>query len=297
LLIVSAHFNVYAEAPLWLRDLTILASDRMEGRRTNSDGSKKAQVFLQERFTEEGLLPLPAYPDYLQAFAHQDRAKIIHGKNVIGWKPGAVDKYLVVTAHYDHLGRKGRRIFNGADDNASGVAAMLTLAHLSRNRPSQCHLVFVATDAEEFGLFGAYAFLRLQTLPQERIFANLNMDMLSQPGGRHELLVSGETTFNGFAEVIEEVIEITQLPMISTDSLSRVGRSFRRNVRANASDHAAFAEQGIPYLYLGAGRHSYYHTPRDTSERINQGFYKRTVNAAWHYLQKMDLLCGAQQVQ
>lgn len=278
--------------PLWIKDIRVLASDAMEGRKTGTPGAQKSRNYIRSRYEEMNLAPPAQYPDYFQPFVHERHSGDLAGQNVVGVREGKADRYLVVTAHYDHLGRKGRRIFNGADDNASGVAAMLTLAQRSAQRENQCHIMFVATDAEEHGLYGAKAFISLNTLPKEQIYANLNLDMLAQPGGRYEILVSGKSTSDDFDNLLSDIRDITGMPMVSTDNRMRIGRTPRRSNLALSSDHAAFAAVGIPYIYLGVGRHSYYHTPRDTSDRIDERFFGLTVESAWQTFQKMDAMCG-----
>jgi hypothetical protein len=81
--------------------------------------------------------------------------------------------------------------------------------------------------------------------------------------------------------------------MMNTDEKQRVGRYPGGKDRTKASDHAVFADKGIPFLFLGVGRHNYYHTPRDTASRINVGFYTQMVEASWQYAKRLDALCGA----
>ena len=281
-----------ASEPVWMQDVNVLADDMMEGREVGSKGSKRSREYLMERYAEIGIEPLPALNDYSQPFSAIRKNKPLAGTNVVGQLRGALDRYIVVSAHYDHIGRKGRRIFNGADDNASGVAAMLYLAAQSQQSGRQCHQVFLASDAEEHGLLGARAFVSSDVVAAKSIFVNLNLDMLSQPGGRKEVLVSGNLSHPAFDGLIEDIELASNMPMIATDEKRRVGRYPSLVDRRKVSDHAAFAEQGIPFLFLGVGRHSYYHTPRDTASRVNQSFYGETVAIAWQYLQKLDALCA-----
>ena len=283
---------VNASEPVWMEDLTVLADDLMEGREVGSKGSKRSREYLIQRYAEIGIEPLPTLNSYGQPFSAVRKNKPLAGTNVVGQLRGALDRYIVVSAHYDHIGRKGRRIFNGADDNASGVAAMLYLAAQSQQSGRQCHQVFLASDAEEHGLLGARAFVSSDVVAAKSIFVNLNLDMLSQPGGRKEVLVSGNLSHPAFNGIIEDIELASNMPMIATDEKRRVGRFPSLADRRKVSDHAAFAEQGIPFLFLGVGRHNYYHTPRDTASRVNQSFYGETVAIAWQYLQKLDALCA-----
>ncbi|MDC8832239.1 M28 family peptidase [Alteromonas gilva] len=288
------------DLPPWMNDLNVLAADVMEGRETGSKGAQRSRDYLLKRYQQIGLSALPTLNDFTHPFTATKNDHVITGINMLGMlnaNPGdgtaePANRYIVVSAHYDHIGRSGRRIYNGADDNASGVAAMLYLATQSQQQQRQCHQVFLASDAEEHGLLGARAFVRAELINKAGIFVNLNLDMLSQPGGRREVLVSGNKSHPAFEQLISDIEFASTMPMIATDERSRVGRYPSNVDRRKVSDHAAFAEQGVPFLFLGVGRHTYYHTPRDTSSRVNQAFYAETVNVAWQYLQKLDALCG-----
>lgn len=282
-----------AQIQSWQTDIEVLAADQMEGRQTGTKGSQRSREYIIGRYSEIGIQPLSTLSSLEQPFTATKDENTIKGTNVVGQLTGKTQRYIVVSAHYDHLGRKGRRIFNGADDNASGVAAMLYLAEQSAQSTRQCHQVFLASDAEEHGLLGARAFVKSGKLPLETVYVNLNLDMLSQPGGRKEILVSGNASHPAFNNLIAGVESITDMPMTPTDEKRRVGRYPNLSDRRKVSDHAAFAEKGIPFLFLGVGRHSYYHTPRDTTSRIDMKFYGETVNAALQYLFKLDELCGA----
>lgn len=286
---------IYADQnPRWMQDVTYLASDKLEGRKTGSEGAKRSRDFIIDRFRELGIAPLAALPSFTQPFTLNNRRdKPVSGVNVVGVNAGRDAPFIVLTAHYDHLGRKGRRIFNGADDNASGVAAMLEIAARTTQQDMQCNWVFLASDAEEHGLLGAKAFVSGHYLDVGSIFGNLNLDMLSQPGGRHELLVSGVNTHTQFTVLAQNIESATGVRMTNTDEKQRVGRYPGSVDRTKVSDHAVFAEQGIPFLFLGVGRHNYYHTPRDTASRINVGFYTQMVEASWQYAKGLDALCGA----
>lgn len=282
-----------ASEPSWIKDLNVLADDQMEGREVGSKGSQRSRAYLVQRYAEIGIEPLPGLNDYGQPFSAIRKGQRLAGTNVVGHLRGRHERYVVVSAHYDHIGRKGRRIFNGADDNASGVAAMLYLAAQSQQSERQCHQVFLASDAEEHGLLGARAFVAAKLVANEAIFVNLNLDMLSQPGGRKEILVSGNLSHPAFNRLIKDIETASEMPMIATDEKRRVGRYPSLADRRKVSDHAAFAEQDIPFLFLGVGRHNYYHTPRDTASRVHKAFYSETVAITWQYLQKLDDLCGA----
>lgn len=116
---------------------------------------------------------------------------------MVGYLPGCTypEHYIAVTAHYDHLGKQGHKIFHGADDNASGVAVMLELAsRLSQRCPAYSY-IFIATDAEEGGLYGSKAFIAAPPLALNNIVLNLNLDMLGRPDRRGRLYLTGAKRF------------------------------------------------------------------------------------------------------
>ena len=117
-----------------MEDVQILSADEMEGRKSPSNGHKLAQAYLINAFKEEGLLPFPSYLSFKQQFTITSNSS--EGANILGYIEGQQhsDTFIVITSHYDHLGKKGSRIFNGANDNASGVAALLALADISQPR-------------------------------------------------------------------------------------------------------------------------------------------------------------------
>ncbi|AWL13068.1 Bacterial leucyl aminopeptidase [Saliniradius amylolyticus] len=194
-----------------------------------------------------------------------------------------------MTAHYDHLGRHGGRVHPGADDNASGVSTLLTLADFMRKVKS-CHsIAFVATDAEEKGLYGAKAFLYQGPVAKEHIKANLNLDMLGHSGRRDVLYLGGPRHY-------PELNQAKRLVLGRFSSFvkeGRDGRGFnydrsRRIDYRNASDHAVFDRAGIPFIFLNGADHKYYHSPRDTLARIDRDYFFRAVDVAKTTLMSLD---------
>src|SRR5690606_9546333 len=160
-----------------LADIAALAADSMEGRRAGSPGGDMARAYLAQRLRSLGLEPAT------QPFTFAARGgDSIQGTNLIVRIPGASggNGAIVVTAHYDHVGVRNGEIYNGADDNASGAAALLSIAAQLRERPLQHDVVLVWLDAEEMGLRGARAFLADPPLPQDSMLVNVNMDMVSR---------------------------------------------------------------------------------------------------------------------
>ena len=187
--------------------------------------------------------------------------------NVAGFLPGATDEYIVAGAHYDHLGLGGEgslspsgaeRVHPGADDNASGVAAILELARLRADRetPARLGMLFVAFAAEEIGLLGSSHWVDHPTRPLDKAVAMLNFDMVGRIDDR-KLYVGGIGTAEPFATLVEEASANHDLRIDS----SRAGSS--------SSDHTSFLAKKIPSLFFFSGLHTDYHKPTDTADKIN----------------------------
>lgn len=183
-----------ADSQRWLNTL---AADAAAGRRTGTAAQQRIGVWLADEFKTLGLQPLG--DSYFQLFAvtNKDGSQTI-GRNVLavlpGTQPTAQAEYLLLSAHYDHIGHQAGsgadHVFNGADDNASGVTAMLNIAKrlqqaaANGQRPAR-HIVFAAWDAEEMGLKGSAHFVAQPLLPLDRIVANLNFEMVGVTEGKN----------------------------------------------------------------------------------------------------------------
>ena len=158
-----------------------LSDDDMEGRRAGTKGIEKAAKYIESEFKRIGLEKFEGLDSYRQNF--QERGLSLF--NVIGCIKGTEKKeeLVIISAHYDHLGTKdnleGDKIFNGANDNASGVAAVLALAEFfSKNKTNNRTIIFVAFTAEEMGLLGSRYFGK-QVNPEE-IIAGINIEMIGK---------------------------------------------------------------------------------------------------------------------
>ena len=261
-----------------LQDIQTLSSDVMQGRKTATDGAELARQFIAQRFDA---LKLDAIsPDYRHLF-HYGFGKQKQGVNMLALRRGFryPSHYIVVTAHYDHLGQQGRKVFYGADDNASGVAAMLELAgRLSQQCPAYSYL-FVATDAEEQGLYGSKAFVAAPPVPLATIVLNLNLDMLGHPDRRGRLYLTGARQFPVL--MTELAAAFDKLQFLHHRGPTRPAREHSRQNWPNASDHGPFYRQGIGYLFFGGQEHPRYHTPQDTWQNIDTEFLTMAMSAVW----------------
>jgi hypothetical protein len=257
-----------------LEDVRILASDEMAGRDTGSPGGEAARSYIVGRLEALGVAA-PAM-GRLQPWEMTGRTrtgpKTYNGVNILGVIPGTrvTDRYIVVTAHYDHVGTNDGQIFNGADDNASGVATMLALAaDLKRQAPE--HSVFiVALDGEERGLLGAKHFVEAPPVPLTSISMNLNFDMTARAETDGKLWVTGTYQNPTFRPILEGIAADGAVSLaFGKDTPQDTGS----DNWVEASDHGAFYRAQIPFLYLGVNYHPDYHRPSDDFERITPSVF------------------------
>ena len=190
---------------------------------------------------------------------------------VRGRDPALRDEYVVYTAHYDHLGVgapvNGDSIRNGADDNASGTAALLAVAEAygrDRRRPRRS-IIFAFVSAEEMLGLGARYFLDHPPVPRAEMVANINADMVGR-NWRDTVVVVGLRHSDLGLHVGRVLSEHPELGLAATDSSTRPDEA--RNLEG-WSDHAAFIRKGIPFLYFYSGMHADYHRVTDTAEKID----------------------------
>ncbi|HEV8524191.1 MAG TPA: M20/M25/M40 family metallo-hydrolase, partial [Terriglobales bacterium] len=187
--------------------------------------------------------------------------------NVLGYLPGQTDEYLIIGAHYDHLGRGGESslapsqigtIHPGADDNASGTAALLELARefSSRRQRPKRGVLFAAFSGEEIGLLGSSYWVSHPTRPLEKAIAMVNMDMVGRIKDS-KVYVGGVGTGSTFKTLVDK---------------AGAGRNFKIEAFPGgyaASDHTSFLAKNVPVLFFFSGLHSDYHKPSDTWDKIN----------------------------
>ena len=257
-----------------LEDVRILSADDMEGRDTGAPGGERARAYIVSRLEALGV----AAPGMgrLQPFEARGRTregiKTFNGTNIIGVIPGTRvgGRYIVVTAHYDHVGVNDGQVFNGADDNASGVATMLALAAELKRRPPEHSVLFVALDGEERGLLGATHFVEVPPVPLESISLNLNFDMTARAETDGKLWVTGTWQNPTLRPILEPIPADGAVALaFGKDTPQDTGE----DNWVEASDHAAFYRAQVPFLYLGVNYHPDYHRPTDDFERITPSVF------------------------
>ncbi|MBV8781419.1 MAG: M20/M25/M40 family metallo-hydrolase [Phycisphaerae bacterium] len=205
-------------------------------------------------------------------------------KNVIAELPGTgphAGEFIVIGAHYDHLGRGGpgslmfgsHAIHHGADDNASGTAAVLALAErLTRAGRLNRSVLFINFTAEEEGLIGSEYFVQHPPIPLSKIVAMINLDMVGRVRDA-QLFVGGTGTEIDFDRLLADADR--QLPLKLKDSGPYIGRG-----GFGPSDHMSFAQKSIPVLFFFSGIHADYHRPTDTAEKLNYDGMEAVVTLA-----------------
>ena len=268
-----------------MTDLSVLSADSMGGRAVGSPGNEMARAYLVASFQEAGLQPFGESFELPFTFEADGAERC--GVNVVGHVPGAgaAGPWIVVTAHYDHLGIRDGEIYNGADDNASGTAGILSMARtLVADRPTH-PIAFAALDAEETDLQGARAFVAdpPSELSMDRVALNVNLDMVSR---NDSVLYAAGTYHYPFLEA----------------HLNRARERARVVLRyghdqpglppgddwTTASDHGPFHAAGIPFVYLGVEDHADYHQPTDDFERVDTDFYARSVDTILEVVRELD---------
>lgn len=247
--------------------LATLTADSMEGRGLGTDGKILAKRYIAEQFRLAGIEPLGE--DFLQHLDLRVGVARVPATNVVGYLEGSdpvlKDEYIVLGAHYDHLGydyRDGERVlFPGADDNASGTAAVIELArHFAQNRDAIGRsIVFIAFDGEESGLLGARKFVEDNgTIGTEQIKLMFSLDMVGMYEANRGVSLLGMGTLHGGSDLAQRLA-------------SAQGVSIRRMTKdlPIRTDTGPFGELGIPSVHVFTGTNSPYHRPEDTYDLLD----------------------------
>lgn len=260
-----------------LKDLQTLSADDMEGRLVATPGGAKARAFVIERFKASGIAPLGASYEHPFEFTSGRGAAAAPrtGVNVLGVIKGTrtPDRYIVITAHYDHIGVRNGAIFNGADDNASGTAALFALGEYFKANPPAHSLIFAALDAEESGLQGARRFVANPPVPLEQLMININMDMIGRDAN-NLLYVVGTHTQPFLKPTIEQIAAAANVTLrMGHDNPEEKGvEDWTRS-----SDHFPFCQAKVPCLYFGVEDFENHHKATDKYETMTHDFYVRVV--------------------
>ena len=279
----SKPSSKYFDAGRLLEDVTYLASDELEGRSPDRPSIAKARDYVAKRMRESGIEPERQEFKFMPRRGKEELTGVNFIGRIAGRSKEKSGKYIVITAHYDHVGIQNGEIYNGADDNASGTAALFAMAsYFSKNRPEHS-LIFVALDAEEKGLQGARHFVANLPVAKEAILLNVNMDMLSR-SEKGELYAAGTHHYPQFKPALEAVQKKAKVKLLLGHDTPGSGRddwTFQ-------SDHGAFHREKIPFIYFGVEDHPDYHRPTDDFEKIDQDFYVNAVETVIEAVRMID---------
>ncbi len=247
-------------------DVRFLASDEMKGRNNATAEGAAAADFVARRMQEAGLKRAGENGTWFQTIPGRRGDR---GRNVIGAVPGSSGRWIVIGAHHDGLGVRDGKIHNGADDNASGVAVILEVAHRLRNGTRHHGLLFCSFDAEEDGLVGSSHFVNSGLYPVASFAAMICLDLVGGaflPGDERRIFALGAESSAPLFDWIgrerdrEGPLEVERGGIYAIEPM---GPLIAR------SDYSAFRQKKVPFVFLSTGTPWYYHTPDDDVERLD----------------------------
>jgi len=292
---VNVAFSYVLDQQQLYKHIEILSSNDFDGRKLGSSGNKKAQDYIVQTLQELNVSPLgnSFYHDFTISGLFTDKqgsniVAVIDGTNKLENKG-----YIVLSAHFDHIGKTGHKVFNGADDNASGTAALLSLAQRLITKSPNHDIILLFTDGEESNLKGANAFVNEHTDLLDDIKLNINLDMLAGSKNSQKL----HFISRGVNKLLSES-DLEILTNIRDNSTIKVKKGFKKMSGTkvstsqrrwvNASDHAIFHKARIPFLYFGVGTHKNYHKTSDTYENINRSLFLGAAESIYQQLVFID---------
>ena len=276
--------------------INILAYDSLEGRETGKPGQKMAAAYIANHFKEIGIPPYKR-KTYFQKFKVKSKRhvckcddcdltffkrvfksnQIIRGENVLGFIEGSdlKEELIIITAHYDHLGKHDSLIFNGADDDASGVAGAMEIAEAfmlakKDGKGPRRSILIMPVSGEEKGLLGSKYYTDNPVYPLNNTIANLNIDMIGRlddwhSTGNYVYLIGSDRLSYDLHNINEEV----------NNKYTKLDLDYKYNDEEDPnryyyrSDHYNFAKNNIPVIFYFNGVHEDYHRPSDTIEKLD----------------------------
>lgn len=277
---IASYFSMFSQVEITENEIKdhieFLILDKNGGRFPGEKGAKRVVKYIKKEFKTIGLKPLSKnYEQHFTAILRVDKGidekPEVSTCNVIGFiegnDPKLKNEYIVLGAHYDHLGLGGPSsksdkrgvVYHGADDNASGTTALLEIAEklISKQDQLKRSVLFIAFGAEEQGLLGSKYFVENPLIPLSQIKLMINMDMVGRLNDKKHVYAGGAGTFTN-----------------GVDFMKNLGKSLGLNPIVHAgsvggSDHVSFYKKNISVLGVHTGGHPQYHTPEDTLELIN----------------------------
>lgn len=274
--------------------IEFFASDDMKGRLAGTSEEARAAAYIAGQFDLYGLTPASEDGRFYQFFSLvgpmvqamqiEDHAS----RNVIAYVRGTEtpQRWIIIGAHYDGQGDggfismdrdNGKKIHNSADDNASGTAGLLELAHYFSENPAQKSILFIAFSGEELGLLGSRYFVENPVIDLDSADAMINLDMIGRlKDSTFSIMGTGSSDI--WLGLMNEVEVSDTLKVQTVDS------------GTGASDHAPFYESEIPVLHYFTGTHENYHRASDTADKINYEGTVEVVNHVKNLVQNMSAI-------
>lgn len=274
--------------------LYAFAADSMQGRMTATPGQKKAAEFLVDFYKNEkitGALPGGGYFQNIPKEYFKSKYVKTNSENVVAIIPGSTwpQEYIVLSAHYDHVGAKGDTIYNGADDDGSGTVALLEIAQAFNEAKKQGmgpkrSIVFLHVTGEEIGLFGSRFYTENPIYPLEHTVCNLNTDMIgridpNKAGNNNYIYLIGSDKLSQELHDLSERVneEYAQMELDYTfNDENDPNRFYYR------SDHYNFAKNNVPIIFYFNGVHEDYHQPTDTPDKIEYPLMSKRTQLIFH---------------
>ncbi len=278
--------------------LTFISDDLTKGRAVGTAGSLIVSSYLKREFERLGMIPFYSTTFTKSFKLRQNGDEESIGRNVIGVVPSLyyTDEYLLVTAHYDHLGILGGKIYNGADDNASGVASLLTIASLfsemraNREGPRK-NIIFALFDAKEVDLAGSSYFAKNLPVPARKIKYAVNIDQIGStfaPPGKFDnylLYVADSKIRTQISRLLDEIKSKNRL-LIDIDHTFYGSKAFY-DVFLKTSDNYNLTKAGIPSMMFTSGIHMHTYKPTDEHYFINYSVLKERTKLIFLLLNEL----------
>jgi len=293
--VVEKYMNTIRPEELRVH-LEEVSSDKYNGRMTGEEGHNQVCDYIRGYYISQNIEAPDSHPDYYQKVPKEILPDELNdSQNIIAYIKGSEfpDEYLFISAHSDHEGLIDGEIYNGADDNGSGTAAVLEIAEAFNEavkdgyKPKRS-IVFLHVTAEEKGLHGSRYYSNNPIFPIENTMATLNIDMIGRVDPSHK-------DNENYIYVIGSDRISTELHFIAqkaNDKFTKLNLDYKYNADNDPnryyyrSDHYNFALKGIPIIFFFNGEHEDYHKPTDTADKINYPLLSKRTKlifaTAWH---------------
>jgi len=325
--ILEASFAPSAEDIM--EHVRTFAAASMRGRLSGSKEAARAAELIGQEFKRLGLKPAGDDGGFEQAFERATavaiKSETAGGKtdggksfkiqkaqcrNVLAWFPGSdekrKDEFLLVGAHFDHLGVRGDKVFYGADDNASGIAGMLAVARacVKGEKKLRRSVLFAAFGAEEQGLRGSQHFARHPPRSLQQLVAMINLDMIGRPrlldkkqfGWAKKLVgipdsravgVLGVEKSPELGHIARGIFAADKLPLFAPEDFGMLKPAIQKMAEGR-SDHAPFEQRRIPFLFFSTSEHDDYHQPTDTVDKVDGETIHRIARCVYRTVLAID---------